>query len=88
MSDSFMVAGTIPMSREEFERRLDTPTPDLGVIANPGRCARAGSGTRRAAGDHRAAAPGRRAGGRPWAGADVTKDGGQVKRAVCLTIGA
>ncbi|MET9230022.1 hypothetical protein [Lentzea sp. NPDC003310] len=35
MSDSFMVAARIPMTREGFESWLDTPVPDLGRIANP-----------------------------------------------------
>ncbi|MEU5696194.1 hypothetical protein [Actinosynnema sp. NPDC020468] len=36
MSDSFMVAARIPMTREAFEAWLDTPTPDpAAVIANP-----------------------------------------------------
>ncbi|MEU7528204.1 hypothetical protein AB0A74_20920 [Saccharothrix sp. NPDC042600] len=35
MSDSFLVATRIPMSREGFERWLDTPVPGLDVIANP-----------------------------------------------------
>ncbi|MEV0677368.1 hypothetical protein AB0I60_12700 [Actinosynnema sp. NPDC050436] len=36
MSDSFMVAARIPMTRDAFERWLDTATPDLAVIADPG----------------------------------------------------
>ncbi|WP_283137439.1 hypothetical protein [Rhizohabitans arisaemae] len=36
MSDSFMLATRIPMTREGFERWLDTPAPDPGAIANPG----------------------------------------------------
>ncbi|MFF3378059.1 hypothetical protein ACFYXF_34550 [Streptomyces sp. NPDC002680] len=35
MSDSFMVAARIPMSREGFEAWLGTPVPGLGRIANP-----------------------------------------------------
>ncbi|MFD9701862.1 hypothetical protein [Lentzea sp. NPDC059081] len=35
MSDSFMVAARIPMSRDGFESWLRTPVKDLGAIANP-----------------------------------------------------
>ncbi|MCG8923009.1 hypothetical protein [Lentzea sp. CC55] len=36
MSDSFLVAARIPLSREGFEAWLRTPVEDLGVISNPG----------------------------------------------------
>ncbi|MFD9733251.1 hypothetical protein [Umezawaea sp. NPDC059074] len=35
MSDSFMVAARIPLSREGFEAWLRTPVENLGVISNP-----------------------------------------------------
>lgn len=35
MSDSFMVAARIPMSRDGFEAWLSAPVSDLGVIVNP-----------------------------------------------------
>lgn len=35
MSDSFLLATRIPMTRENFERWLDTPAPDPSVIADP-----------------------------------------------------
>ncbi|WP_431967384.1 hypothetical protein [Nocardia sp. bgisy134] len=35
MTDSFMLATRIPMSREGFERWLDTPAPGPDAIANP-----------------------------------------------------
>ncbi|MEV0247026.1 hypothetical protein AB0H76_10605 [Nocardia sp. NPDC050712] len=35
MSDSFLLATRIPMSRNEFEQWLDTPVPEPSVIANP-----------------------------------------------------
>ncbi|MBL1077263.1 hypothetical protein JK358_22950 [Nocardia sp. 2] len=36
MSDSFLLATRIPMTRADFERWLDTPAPEPGEIANPG----------------------------------------------------
>ncbi|MER6677417.1 hypothetical protein [Streptomyces sp. NPDC000983] len=35
MSDSFLVAARVPMTRDGFERWLSTPVVDLGRIANP-----------------------------------------------------
>lgn len=35
MSDTFVVAARIPMSREGFEAWLATPIPGLSGIANP-----------------------------------------------------
>ncbi|MEU1519987.1 hypothetical protein ABZ490_49095 [Streptomyces sp. NPDC005811] len=35
MSDSFLVAARIPMTRDGFERWLSTPVADLSAIANP-----------------------------------------------------
>ncbi|MFI5915670.1 hypothetical protein [Dactylosporangium sp. NPDC051541] len=35
MSDSFLVAARVPMSRTAFERWLDTPLPGRSAIANP-----------------------------------------------------
>ncbi|WP_433053472.1 hypothetical protein [Dactylosporangium sp. CS-033363] len=35
MSDSFLVAGRLPMSRESFEQWLDAPLPGEPAIANP-----------------------------------------------------
>lgn len=35
MSDSFLLAARIPMSRQGFERWLDTPAPGVETIANP-----------------------------------------------------
>ncbi|MGV9415014.1 hypothetical protein ACWDOP_34375 [Nocardia sp. NPDC003693] len=36
MSDTFVVAARIPMGREAFEKWLETPAPEPGVIENPG----------------------------------------------------
>ncbi|MEU8900527.1 hypothetical protein AB0C65_32005 [Nocardia sp. NPDC048505] len=35
MSDSFLLATRIPMSRKEFEQWLDTAAPEVAVVENP-----------------------------------------------------